>query len=232
MSRSSFLRTPRGGSSQSPPTQVRHHHTVPGCFVIIPPFADVFCYESEISDYKELMFNKDHRNWVGSDSEGNPVVISVYTDPDNMTTQVILRDVRETKSEKFDNTEDCGEVSSVLHLAKIVSPHLDIDNLKEIECEDIKVKKRAKSKCEKYFFLQFIRNGSQLTMKTTMNFFLERITQSECYTSDLNSLQRAKSLAISGIVRNLNNFFSRIWDIPPHTMTVSVSSNEIIKISA
>ena len=112
---------------------------------ILPSFADVFCYEREISDYKEMMFNKDHRNWVGSDSEGNPVVISVYTDPDTMTTQVILRDVRETKSEKFDNNEECGEVSSVLNLAKIVSPQLEIDNLKVIECEDIKVEKRVEN---------------------------------------------------------------------------------------
>ena len=78
---------------------------------------------------------------MGSDSEGNPVVISVCTDSDTLTTQVILRDVRETKSEAFDNQEECGNVNSVLNLAKIVSPHLEIDNLKEIECEDIKVKK-------------------------------------------------------------------------------------------
>ena len=99
-----------------------------------------------------MMFNKDHKNWVGTDSDSNPVVISVHTDSDNLTTQIILRDVRETKSEKFDNNEECVDVDSVLNLAKRVSPHLEIDNLKEIECEDIKVKQRRNNRNIKSIF--------------------------------------------------------------------------------
>ena len=113
----------------------------------------MFCYEREISDYKELMFNKDHNNWVGSDCDGNPVVISVCTDSDSRTTLLILRDIRETKSEKFDNNEDwdAGDVNSVLRLAKLVSPQLEIYNLKEIEFEDIKVKQKNHIKILIYF---------------------------------------------------------------------------------
>ena len=205
MSRSSFRRTPRGESSQSPQTQVLTLPALSGVFQLL--IADVFCYETEISDYKEMMFNKDHKNWVGCDSDDNPVVISVCTDTDNMTTLVILRDVRQTKSETFDNHEDCGDVNSVLNLAKIVSPHLEIDNLKEIECEDIKVKEtKGKNLNFMNILFLFIRNGSQLTMKITMNYCFERITQSECCTRDPNSPRRVIYLVTSDTVRNLNIF--------------------------
>ena len=177
--------------------------TIPG--LIISWFADVFCYEREISDYKEMMFNKDHKNWVGTDSDSNPVVISVHTDTDNLTIQIILRDVRETKSEKFDNNEECVDVDSVLNLAKRVSPQLEIDNLKEIECEDIKVKQRRNNRNVKNYFSS-IRNGSQSTMKTTMNYCSERITQSECSIRSQKSPQRVKYLVTSGTARNLYIF--------------------------
>jgi len=179
----------------------------------ITPDSEVFCYEREISDYKEMMFNKDHRNWVGTDSDSNPVVISVHTDSDNMTTQIILRDVRETKSEKFDDNEECVDVNSVLNLAKRVSPQLEIDDLKEIECEDIK-------------------EGSQSTMKTTMNYCLERIIQSECCIRSQNSHQKVKYLVTLATARNLNIFSVRIWDILLPMMTVSGTSKELIEISA
>ena len=103
---------------------------------------DIFCYEKEISDYKNSLYNKSHKNFCGYDTEGNPVVISVSTEPDSKATQILLRDVRETKKEKFENLEACSEVSdesSVINLAKIVSPDLEIEKLEEIECDDIKV---------------------------------------------------------------------------------------------
>lgn len=103
--------------------------------------SDIFCYEKEISDYKNSLYNKSHKNFCGYDTEGNPVVISVSTEPDSKATQILLRDVRETKKEKFENLEACSEVSdesSVINLAKIVSPDLEIEKLEEIECDDIK----------------------------------------------------------------------------------------------
>jgi len=104
--------------------------------------SEVFCYEKEISDYKESLYNnRDHKNFCGSDSEGNPVVISVATDTESKATQIILRDVRETKKESFENLDGSGEIkdaSSVLNLARIVSPDLEIETLEEIECDDIK----------------------------------------------------------------------------------------------
>ena len=154
MSTSSCPSKPRGESSPSPLTQVLTSSTSLVYLFIISSFADVFCYERDLSDYKEMMFNKDHTNWVGTDSDCNPVVISVHTDRDKMTTQIILRDVRETKSEnlKFDNNEDCLDVDSVLNLAKRVSPQLEIDNLKEIECEDIKVTQRNELNLKYFIF--------------------------------------------------------------------------------
>jgi len=104
--------------------------------------SDIFCYEKEISDYKESLYNnKDHKNFCGSDSDGNPVVISVATDAENKVTEIILRDVRETKKESFVNIDgscELTEVGSILNLAKIVSPDLEIETLEEIECDDIK----------------------------------------------------------------------------------------------
>ena len=70
------------------------------------------------------------------------MVISVATDTESKATQIILRDVRETKKESFENLEGSGEIkdaSSVLNLARIVSPDLEIETLEEIECDDIKV---------------------------------------------------------------------------------------------
>ena len=70
------------------------------------------------------------------------MVISVATDTESKATQIILRDVRETKKESFENLDGSGEIkdtSSVLNLARIVSPDLEIETLEEIECDDIKV---------------------------------------------------------------------------------------------
>ena len=70
------------------------------------------------------------------------MVISVATDTESKATQIILRDVRETKKESFENLNGSGEIkdaSSVLNLARIVSPDLEIETLEEIECDDIKV---------------------------------------------------------------------------------------------
>ena len=70
------------------------------------------------------------------------MVISVATDAESKATQIILRDVRETKKESFENLNGSGEIkdaSSVLNLARIVSPDLEIETLEEIECDDIKV---------------------------------------------------------------------------------------------
>jgi len=55
-------------------------------------------------------------------------------------TQIILRDVRQTRKEAFANVEDGSELDAerVLNLAKIVSPELEIEKLEEIECDDIK----------------------------------------------------------------------------------------------
>ena len=64
------------------------------------------------------------------------------TDTESKATQIILRDVRETKKESFENLDGSGEIkdaSSVLNLARIVSPDLEIETLEEIECDDIKV---------------------------------------------------------------------------------------------
>ena len=59
-------------------------------------------------------------------------------------TQIILRDVRQTRKEIFANVEDGSELDAerVLNLAKIVSPELEIEKLEEIECDDIKVGRR------------------------------------------------------------------------------------------
>ena len=59
-------------------------------------------------------------------------------------TQIILRDVRQTRKEIFANVEDGSELDAerVLNLAKIVSPDLEIEKLEEIECDDIKVGRR------------------------------------------------------------------------------------------
>ena len=105
---------------------------------------DIFCYEKEISDYKESLYNKDHKNFCGSDPDGNPVVISVMACTGTKETQIILRDVRQTRKEIFANVEDGSELDAerVLNLAKIVSPELEIEKLEEIECDDIKVGRR------------------------------------------------------------------------------------------
>ena len=59
-------------------------------------------------------------------------------------TQIILRDVRQTRKEIFANVEDGSELDAerVLNVAKIVSPDLEIEKLEEIECDDIKVGRR------------------------------------------------------------------------------------------
>ena len=70
------------------------------------------------------------------------MVISVATDTESKATQIILRDVRETKKESFENLNGSSKIkdaSSVLNLARIVSPDLEIETLEEIECDDIKV---------------------------------------------------------------------------------------------
>ena len=70
------------------------------------------------------------------------MVISVATDTESKVTTIILRDVRETKKESFENLDGSSEIkdaSSVLNLARIVSPDLEIETLEEIECDDIKV---------------------------------------------------------------------------------------------
>ena len=64
------------------------------------------------------------------------------TDTESKVTTIILRDVRETKKESFENLDGSSEIkdaSSVLNLARIVSPDLEIETLEEIECDDIKV---------------------------------------------------------------------------------------------
>ena len=112
--------------------------------------ADIFCYEKEISDYKESLYNnKEHKNFCGHDTDGNPVVISVHSDTDHMTTQIILRDVNETRIEKFKNHEqfiDISDVDSVINLAKIVSPDLELEDMEEIECNDIQVRMKVLNK--------------------------------------------------------------------------------------
>ena len=88
-------------------------------------------------------------------------MISVATDAENKVTEIILRDVRETKKESFVNIDgscELTEVGSILNLAKIVSPDLEIETLEEIECDDIKVD--IKFFCIKCYIFPSFRSGS------------------------------------------------------------------------